>query len=69
MRFKVDENLHPDASAFLVELGHDALTVWDQNLQGTNDPRLADVCRNPPIGSGEDRSPLERAQEEPLTSA
>ena len=36
MRFKVDENLHPEASAFLVEQGHDALSVWDQNLRGVN---------------------------------
>lgn len=45
MRFKVDENLHPDAAAFLAEQGHDALSVWDQNLRGAKDPRLADVCR------------------------
>jgi predicted nuclease of predicted toxin-antitoxin system len=45
MRFKVDENLPPEASTFLVEQGHDALSIWDQNLQGANDRHLADVCR------------------------
>lgn len=45
MRFEVDENLHPDARAFLTEQGHDALSVWDQNLRGAEDPSLAGVCR------------------------
>ena len=46
MRFKVDENLPPEASTFLVEQGHDAVTVWDQQLKGATDPRLAEVCRS-----------------------
>jgi len=46
MRFKVDENLPPEASTFLVEQGHDAVTVWDQQLRGATDPRLAEVCRS-----------------------
>jgi predicted nuclease of predicted toxin-antitoxin system len=46
MRFKVDENLPPEASTFLVEQGHDAVTVWDQQLRGAKDPRLAEVCRS-----------------------
>jgi predicted nuclease of predicted toxin-antitoxin system len=46
MRFKVDENLPPEASTFLVEQGHDAVTVWGQQLKGATDPRLAEVCRS-----------------------
>jgi predicted nuclease of predicted toxin-antitoxin system len=45
MRFKVDENLPPDTKALLEELGHDVLTVWDQQIRGAKDPRLAEVCR------------------------
>jgi len=37
IRFKVDENLHPEAAMFLRDHGHDAVTVWDQNLRGTSD--------------------------------
>ena len=29
MRFKVDENLHPDAADLLRSAGHDAMTVYD----------------------------------------
>jgi len=46
MRFKVDENLPPEASTFLAEQGHDAVTVWDQQLRGATDPRQAEVCRS-----------------------
>ena len=45
MRFKTDENLHPDVAAFLRDQGHDALTVWDQGLRGKPDSRVADSCR------------------------
>jgi predicted nuclease of predicted toxin-antitoxin system len=46
MRFKVDENLHPDVAEFLRQHGHDALTVYDQGLQGHTDQDIAQVCRN-----------------------
>ncbi len=45
MRFKLDENLHPDAVLLLRREGHDALSVWDEGLRGAKDPRLAEVCR------------------------
>jgi predicted nuclease of predicted toxin-antitoxin system len=45
MRFKTDENLHPEVAALLRELGHDALTVWDQGLRGKSDSGIAEVCR------------------------
>lgn len=45
MRFKIDENLHPDVAALLREHGHDAVSVWDQHMRGADDPHLAAVCR------------------------
>jgi predicted nuclease of predicted toxin-antitoxin system len=45
LRFKTDENVHPEAAALLRKHGHDALTVWDQNLRGGRDPELAATCR------------------------
>lgn len=44
-RFKTDENIHPDAAGLLRRYGHDALTIWDQKLQGNIDSKIADVCR------------------------
>lgn len=46
MRFKTDENLHPDVAGFLRAKGHDALTVWDQGLRGRPDADIAEVCRS-----------------------
>lgn len=46
MRFKTDENVHPDVAGYLHEQGHDAVTVWDQALRGTPDAHLAQVCQN-----------------------
>lgn len=45
MRIKTDENLHPNVAAFLREHGHDAVTIWDQKLQGRPDPEIAEICR------------------------
>ena len=45
MRFKLDENLHPDAALVLRRAGHDVETVWDEQLQGAADSRLADVLK------------------------
>ena len=45
MRFKIDENLPPEAAMLLREAGPDALTVWDQGMQGATDRVLMDVCR------------------------
>lgn len=45
IRFKIDENLHPELASFIQEHGHDAVTVWDQGLRGTPDTNLAQVCR------------------------
>ncbi len=45
MQFKVDENLHPDVADLMRQHGHDAVTVYDQGLQGALDADVADVCR------------------------
>jgi predicted nuclease of predicted toxin-antitoxin system len=45
MRFKVDENIHPDVALLLRWAGHDALTVWDEGLRGRDDSEIATVCR------------------------
>jgi len=45
LQFKIDENLHADAAELLRQQGHDAITVYDQNLQGEADTNIANVCR------------------------
>jgi predicted nuclease of predicted toxin-antitoxin system len=44
MKFKVDENLPIEAATLLRDSGHDAMTVHEQDLRGTPDPRLREVC-------------------------
>jgi len=45
MRFKIDENLHPEAATLLARAGHDVATVIEQGLRGRPDPDIAQVCR------------------------
>ena len=45
MRFKIDENLPAEYADILREAGHDAQTVWDEDLQGKADPVIGDVCQ------------------------
>lgn len=45
MRFKVDENLPSEVAEMLRAHGHDALTIFDQQMVGELDPKVADVCR------------------------
>jgi len=45
MRFKTDENLHPEVAEFFQKHGHDAVTVWDEQLRGSNDARIIEACR------------------------
>ena len=45
MRFKIDENLHAGIANLLRQAGHDAITVFDQALQGHSDIEIASVCR------------------------
>ncbi len=46
MRFKIDENLPVEIAEVLINVGHDAKTINDQQLQGIRDPVLINVCKN-----------------------
>ena len=46
MRFKFDENLPTEMALLFTEAGHDAVTVYDQRMNGAADPDLAAVCCN-----------------------
>jgi predicted nuclease of predicted toxin-antitoxin system len=43
--FKVDENLPVEAADLLCRAGHDATTVGQQNLAGSSDTYLLQVCQ------------------------
>ena len=45
MRFKIDENLPTEAAGLLTAVGHDALTIHDQQMVGQPDPQVASICR------------------------
>ena len=45
MRFKVDENLPLEVAERLRACGHDAQTVLEQELGGSDDSRLAALCQ------------------------
>ena len=45
MKFKIDENLPIEVAELLQRAGYDALTIWDQNLVGSNDTEIAVVCQ------------------------
>ncbi|MDI6784119.1 MAG: DUF5615 family PIN-like protein [bacterium] len=45
MKFKIDENLPNEIAVLLSNAGFDALTVSEQNLKGTADSILLNVCR------------------------
>jgi predicted nuclease of predicted toxin-antitoxin system len=45
VRFKVDENLPIDVADLLGSAGHDASTVFDQQLVGEADSRILDICQ------------------------
>jgi hypothetical protein len=44
-KLKVDENLPTDVVELLLLAGYDAVSVLDQQLGGSADPLLADVCQ------------------------
>jgi len=44
MLFKIDENLPTELVHLMVSSGYDAKTVYDQQLQGADDPVLIDRC-------------------------
>lgn len=45
MRFKVDENLPVEVAEMLRQAGHDAATVLEQHLGGSDDAQLAALCQ------------------------
>jgi predicted nuclease of predicted toxin-antitoxin system len=45
MRFKVDENLPIEVAEMLRQAGHDAATVLEQHLGGSDDAQLAVLCQ------------------------
>jgi len=45
MKFKVDENLPVEIAGVLEENGHDAVTVFQQQLCGEADSRIFEVCQ------------------------
>jgi predicted nuclease of predicted toxin-antitoxin system len=45
LKFKIDENLPEQVRSALVRAQHDAVSVRDQELSGSDDQNLADVCR------------------------
>jgi predicted nuclease of predicted toxin-antitoxin system len=44
-KFKVDENLPVDVAELLRQAGYDTLTIYDENLAGALDPRIASICQ------------------------
>ncbi len=44
MKLKLDENIPRRGAEFLRESGHDVSTVRDQNLQGSKEERLFEIC-------------------------
>jgi hypothetical protein len=45
VRIKLDENIGHRGRAFLINAGHDVMTVRDQGLQGATDDRVFAACR------------------------
>ena len=44
MRFKIDENLPEELAQLLRDAGWDAVTIVDEELGGSDDPEIRDVC-------------------------
>jgi predicted nuclease of predicted toxin-antitoxin system len=45
VRFKLDQNLPIEAASLLENAGHDATTVYQQQLTGAADSKIVAVCR------------------------
>jgi predicted nuclease of predicted toxin-antitoxin system len=46
VRFKLDENLGSRTAGLIAASGHDVQTVAQENLCGTSDARLFEICRS-----------------------
>jgi len=46
MKFKIDENLPIEVAKLLQQVGYDSATVYDQNLVGEVDEKIAAVCQS-----------------------
>ncbi|HEX2740868.1 MAG TPA: DUF5615 family PIN-like protein [Rubrobacter sp.] len=46
MKFKIDENLPVEVAGELLAAGHEAVTIHDQQLVGSGDHALSEVCRS-----------------------
>lgn len=46
MRFKLDENLPQALAEMLRSAGHDATTVREEGIGGTDDPHVLDIARS-----------------------
>ena len=44
MKFKIDQNLPVECAATLLAAGHDAITVYQQQLGGAPDEQVVAVC-------------------------
>jgi predicted nuclease of predicted toxin-antitoxin system len=45
MRFKIDENLPVEVAELLGNAGHDAVTVMEQQMGGSEDVEIAVACQ------------------------
>ena len=45
MQFKIDENLPLEVAKLLLQAGYDTLTIWDQELVGSDDQTIATACQ------------------------
>ena len=45
MRIKLDENVDARLAMLLKKAGHDTNTIQEQNLRGTEDKALYDICK------------------------
>ena len=45
MKFKIDENLPVEVAILLKEIGHNATTVYQENLDGAPDSDISIVCQ------------------------
>lgn len=45
-KFKLDENIGNRGKHLLLDAGHDVCTIYEQNLQGSPDKKVIEVCQS-----------------------